>query len=143
VKSLDKIAQRVCLALLLLPVAWVAFVVLSLFWADMAMERFYRGRPILQAMRMAQDDHASIESAVAAEALLQHIVLGADARTAISLLAGEGFGCTEQPPSLGRHMNCGLRVSDPFGYTNWTIDLQFDDAARLTGAKVTRLNISL
>jgi uncharacterized protein (DUF2147 family) len=144
VKSLDKLAQRICLALLLLPVAWVALVVLSLFWDSMAMERFYRNRPILQAMRMAQeDDHASVESAAAAEALLRHVVAGTDAETTIAVLAGEGFRCAKHPPSSGAPVACGLQVSGPFGYTNWTIDLQFDDAALLTGAKVARWNISL
>jgi hypothetical protein len=143
VKSLDKIAQRICLALLLLPVAWVALVALSFFWNSMAMERFYRNRPILQAMRVARDDYASVESAAAAEAMLRHIVVGTDAKTAIAALAGEGFRCTEQPPSLGRLVNCGLRVSGPLGYTNWTIELQFDDGTVLTGAKVTIWNILL
>ncbi len=142
-KSLDKLAQRICLALLLLPVAWAALVVLSFAWSSMAMERFYRNRPILQAMRMAQDDHARVESAAAVEALLQHVVVGTDAETAIAALAEEGFGCTKQPPFSNQHASCRLRVSAPIGFTDWSVDLQFDAAAGLTDAKVTRLNISL
>ena len=130
-KSLDKLAQRICLALLLLPVAWVALVVLSFFWDSMAMERFYRNRPILQAMRMAQeDDHASVESAAAAEALLRHVVADTDAKSAIAALAGEGFSCEKQPPSSSEHVACGVQVSGTFGYTDWSVNLQFGGAFR-------------
>jgi hypothetical protein len=52
VKSLDKLAQRTCLALLLLPVAWVVLVVPSFCWDDLAMERFYRNRPILRRVSL-------------------------------------------------------------------------------------------
>ncbi len=97
------------------------------------MERFYGNRPILQAMRMAHDNSASVESAAAAETLLQHIVVGTDASTAVTLLAGEGFRC---PPPLGQHVNCALQVSGSFGFTDWSVDLQFDDGAVLSGAKV-------
>jgi hypothetical protein len=110
----------------------------------MAMERFYRNRPILQAMRIAQeDDHASVESAAAAEALLRHVVAGTGAKAAIAALAGEGFSCAKQPPSSSAPVACGVHVSGPFGYTDWSVNLQFDAAALLTGAKVARWNISL
>ena len=57
----DKLAERALTALLLLPVAWVACVALSFAWDGMALERFYRDRPILQAMRMAHDDAPTVE----------------------------------------------------------------------------------
>jgi hypothetical protein len=82
----DKLAERALLALLLMPVAWFAYVALSFAWASMALERFYRDRPILQAMRMAHDDPPSVESAAAAEALLRYVPLGTDATAAIAIL---------------------------------------------------------
>jgi len=109
----------------------------------MALERFYRDRPILQAMRLARDNPPSVDSAAAAAALLQHVPAGTDASTAIARLSGEGFDCAEQPPSWGGHVQCGTRASGPLGWTSWAVDLQFDAAARLTDAKVTQWNMSL
>jgi hypothetical protein len=138
----DRLAEHALLALLLMPVAWVAWVALSFAWDSMALERFYRDRPILQAMRMAHDYPPSVGSAAAAEALLQRVPVGTDAATAISILSGEGFGCGKPRPA-GERVQCGTRASGPFGFTIWTVELQFDASALLSGAKVTRWNMSL
>jgi hypothetical protein len=142
-KTWDKLAERLLLAMLLMPALLIAGAVLKFFWDGMALERFYRDRPILQAMRLARDDPPSVESAAAAAALLQHVPVGTDATTAIARLSGEGFDCVAQPPSSGGHRQCSTRASGPFGWTSWTVELQFDASARLTGAKVTQWNMSL
>jgi hypothetical protein len=142
VGACDKVAERVLSAMLLMPVLLIAYMVLSFLWDGMALERFYRDRPILQAMRMAHGDAATADSAAAAQALLRQVPAGTDAATAIALLAGEGFGCAKQPRS-GEHVQCGTRASGPFGYTYWIVELEFDASALLTGAKVAKWNISL
>jgi hypothetical protein len=142
-KTWDKLAKRLLLAILLMPALLISGAVLKFFWDGMALERFYRDRPILQAMRLARDNPPSVDSAAAAAALLQHVPAGTDASTAIARLSGEGFDCGEQPPSWGGYVQCGTRASGPWGWTSWTVDLQFDAAARLTGAKVTQWNMSL
>jgi hypothetical protein len=138
----DKLAERALTALLLMPVAWFAYVALSFAWDSMALERFYRDRPILQAMRMAHDDPPSVESAAAAEALLRYVPLGTDATAAIAILSGEDLAAASRRrrPST---CSAGTRASGPFGFTIWTVELQFDASALLSGAKVTKWNIFL
>jgi hypothetical protein len=141
--ALDKFARRVCLAVLLMPVALIAYMVLSFVWHSMAAARFYGARPILQAMREARDDNATIDSIAAGEALLRYVPVGTVATTALAAFSSEGFSCAKKPPSPGDHVECGLQVFEPFGYTYWIVGLQFDDSALLTAATVTRWNISL
>jgi hypothetical protein len=141
--ALDKFARRVCLAVLLMPAALIACMVLSFVWNSMAAERFYGAHPILQTMRQARDDNATINSIASGEALLRYVPIDTVATTALAALAREGFSCAEKPPSSGDHVECGLQVSESFGYTHWIVGLQFDDSALLTAATVTRWNISL
>jgi hypothetical protein len=142
-KALEKLAARVCLAVLLVPAALIAVMVLSFFWRDFAMEHFYRARPILQAMWEARDVRCAFESAAAQAALLQHVPVGTDATTALAALSVEGFGCRKPPASSDGHVECGLRIASPIGYTTWVVDLQFGDSGVLAGAKVSQWNISL
>lgn len=135
--------RQACLLVLLVPVAGIAWIAMSITWSVLATDHFYRVRPILQAMRDAGEG-ATENSPSAREALSRHVPIGTDAATAVADLAGEGFGCAKQPPSSEARVVCRLRGPTVLGgWTDWTVELHFDESGHLSWANVAIWNVFL
>jgi len=145
----------ICVGLIAAP---IVYLVSHLVRGTLEPEDFYRSRPILAAMQSNHD--AAWQSAPAARlTLLQRMPLGTPRANAIGVLAGEGFECaTADWPgdAAGRKrdgyvdadvkdqlVNCQLLAPAEMGYTRWIIDVWFDGADLLRGARVSVWNISL
>jgi hypothetical protein len=162
-KTFVQVALIVFVVLILIPGG-----LLKLYFAraDARTEQFYQARAILQAMRSVQPNAAN-PSDTARDAFLQHVPLGTAAGAAVAALSKEGFAChLERPPQnaaekklaevaeqrrhivglprkSGKRMDCLLGTPLAIGYTTWMVELDFDDADRLTNAMVGTWNIFL
>lgn len=138
---MSRTAKRVLIVCLVVLLGLPTYVVLWFWWAEYSTDRFYRARPVLQAMKEAHDWGSTNNSIPARDVLLRHIPLGtaeADART---ILSRQGFGCGKL--SASHVLDCQLRAKATLGYTHWIIDLQFDSTDHLVDAKVAIWNIFL
>jgi hypothetical protein len=135
-------ARQAWRIVLVVPVAGIAYVVLSVIWSILSLQYFYYVRPIVQEMGSVSGG-ISDDSPSARDTLLRNIPIGTDATAAVAVLVGEGFRCAKQPLTSELHWVCRLQAPSFIGWTNWTIELQFDEPGYLTGAKVAVWSVGL
>jgi hypothetical protein len=119
-----------------------ALLALYVGWHEFDEWRFYRGRPILDAMWVAhQQARDGSASAVAEETLLRSFAPGTGRAVAAATLVAEGFHCQESPVRPGA-VDCQLVAPADIGYTRWIVDLYANDADELSIARVVIGGIS-
>jgi hypothetical protein len=111
-------------------------------WRELDEWRFYRGRPILNAIWVAHLQARDGSASVAAEkTLLRAFPPGSGRVAAAAALVAEGFHCQEAPVRPGA-VDCQLAAPAYIGYTRWIIDLYANDADELSIARVVIGGIS-
>jgi hypothetical protein len=96
----------------------------------------YAKRPILSAMSSAPGITSWVDdSRPAKEALLQRVPIGSRASRVTAAFLAEGFQCSGDGSS-GRDVKCFTDVQHLFIRTFWSVRLNFDEASRLTDAKI-------
>jgi hypothetical protein len=129
------LAAIICLALM----APLIYGISLLIHSEFAVMGFYRARPLLQALRSA-DDPAWNEARGARLQLLQQLPLGTEKAGAMGALSREGFSCQDMS---GQLVDCQLLAPASMGYTRWIVDLQFNDGNLLRDANVKIWNVFL
>ncbi len=151
-------------ALVAFPAYWLS----ALVWSSIETERYYRARPILQAMRRARDGD-SLKADAAREVLLMRFPLGTAAKAVVDALSREEFHCQRltrtspnpiesalreragqirkglgQPaaPMEREHIVCQLSVPTELASTAWIVKLTPGTADELTNVDVTIGGIS-
>ena len=116
----------------------VALAALYVGASELMTHLYYAKRPILSAMHSARGLSSwTDDSQPSRAALLQKIPLGSNASNVTAALSAEGFAC-HSASSSGVDVVCSAEVPGSFGMrTFWSVRLNFDDASRLTDAKIS------
>lgn len=115
---------------------------------------FNIGRPALRKMAAAHDGVWSDDSIPVRQAFLQRFPIGTGKQAITTALAKEGFACQQTEDGVRvvpgdvvrekpKYVDCQLMVPAFMGERRWILDLWFDDADLLLGARAAIWNISL
>jgi len=167
VKWVMAVCVTICVAVIFMP---PAYLILTLTWERVKAERFYRERPLLNAMRQAYGGDSS-KADRARDILLARFPIGSEITPASTALSREGFHCRElasrrnvqpQPGSLAeyaeqireryhlqkdpepereiRHFKCELLAAVQ---TDWTVHFEVGKDDRPETISVGIFHISL
>jgi hypothetical protein len=136
--------QRLKLTALVIAVFAVPLALLALYvaWLEFDEWRFYRRRPILDAMWVEhQRARDGSPSKTAEEALLRSFPSGIGRAVAAAALSAEDFYCQESPVRPGA-VDCQIRAPADVGYTLWIVDLYANEVGELSTVRVVIGGIS-